>query len=649
VHSLLDRHKSLSDRLHQGGRHIGKAAREAHATVGKALTRLRQSSESLITAESPAELHAALLQLSTPARELKSGLDRLEGTVDAAEALSHVHSLLDRHKSLSDRLHQGGRHIGKAAMEAHTTVGKALTRLRQDSESVIAAGTQTELNAALLQLGTSAGVLKSGLDRLEGTVNAAKVLSSVNALLDRHTELSDRLHQGGRRNSKAARGAHGAVGKALRRLRESSETTWVDLSAAAGSRAALHGALLQLDKPASDLKDGLDHLEATADATEGEDEKDAADKKSKKKVAAASQKDVDEDVETDDKQQNDEDEGEDEKDAADKKSKKKVAAASQKDVDEDVETDDKQQNDEDEGEDEKDAADKTSKITIAASEEEDGEEDQEEAHEKSKKKMAAASQEDEGEEEDEEQQQDEEAHGKKKSTALPRHEDENEDEDEEQDEDADKEDAHKLAALERDIDSLGATVASFIELRRTEKVRGSGKHSELLEIRRRPDASAPLVGSFRAGERFRVHRQRRTSNGEVWLELADGKGFVSQAQAARVNVGRMEALGLLDAGRRVRDESEDPVSQDPMANGFPKKVAPKHDVDHDAMGMKKTKMSVKGLPEESSYENGKTETADWRNEYKWSTEAPSEIERNGATRSLPLAAALATGLAWALL
>jgi len=609
VHSLLDRHKSLSDRLHQGGRHIGKAAREAHATVGKALTRLRQSSESLITAESPAELHAALLQLSTPARELKSGLDRLEGTVDAAEALSHVHSLLDRHKSLSDRLHQGGRHIGKAAMEAHTTVGKALTRLRQDSESVIAAGTQTELNAALLQLGTSAGVLKSGLDRLEGTVNAAKVLSSVNALLDRHTELSDRLHQGGRRNSKAARGAHGAVGKALRRLRESSETTWVDLSAAAGSRAALHGALLQLDKPASDLKDGLDHLEATADATEGEDEKDAADKKSKKKVAAASQKDVDEDVETDDKQQNDEDEGEDEKDAADK----------------------------------------TSKITIAASEEEDGEEDQEEAHEKSKKKMAAASQEDEGEEEDEEQQQDEEAHGKKKSTALPRHEDENEDEDEEQDEDADKEDAHKLAALERDIDSLGATVASFIELRRTEKVRGSGKHSELLEIRRRPDASAPLVGSFRAGERFRVHRQRRTSNGEVWLELADGKGFVSQAQAARVNVGRMEALGLLDAGRRVRDESEDPVSQDPMANGFPKKVAPKHDVDHDAMGMKKTKMSVKGLPEESSYENGKTETADWRNEYKWSTEAPSEIERNGATRSLPLAAALATGLAWALL
>jgi hypothetical protein len=84
----------------------------------------------------------------------------------------------------------------------------------------------------------------------------------------------------------------------------------------------------------------------------------------------------------------------------------------------------------------------------------------------------------------------------------------------------------------------------------------------------------------------------------------------------------MEALGLLDAGHHVREESDDPeVSQDPMANGFPTKVAPKHDVDHDAMHMKKTKMSVKSLPEESSYENGKTETADWRNEYKWSTEA----------------------------
>merc|ERR1719409_2037576 len=68
--------------------------------------------------------------------ELKSGLDRLE------PVLRNVHQLLDRHKELSDRLHQGGRHIGKAAREAHSTVGKALTRLRQDSESVIATGTQ---------------------------------------------------------------------------------------------------------------------------------------------------------------------------------------------------------------------------------------------------------------------------------------------------------------------------------------------------------------------------------------------------------------------------------------------------------------------------------------------------------------------------
>merc|ERR1719321_273081 len=102
-------------------------------------------------------------------------------------------------------------------------------------------------------------------------------------------------------------------------------------------------------------------------------------------------------------------------------------------------------------------------------------------------------------------------------------------------------------------------------------------------------------------------------------------------------------MGLLDAGRWDHDTPE--VSEDPMANGFPKKVAPKHDVDHDAMHMKLTKMSVKSLPEESSYENGKTETADWRNEYKWSTEAPSEIERNAAARTLPLAA-FAAAFAW---
>merc|ERR1719321_287834 len=97
-------------------------------------------------------------------------------------------------------------------------------------------------------------------------------------------------------------------------------------------------------------------------------------------------------------------------------------------------------------------------------------------------------------------------------------------------------------------------------------------------------------------------------------------------------------MGLLDAGRWDHDTPE--VSEDPMANGFPKKVAPKHDVDHDAMHMKNTKMSVKGLPEESSYENHKTQTADWRNEYKWSTEAPSPaLAQSGAARALPLAAA----------
>merc|ERR1719379_3400742 len=118
----------------------------------------------------------------------------------------------------------------------------------------------------------------------------------------------------------------------------------------------------------------------------------------------------------------------------------------------------------------------------------------------------------------------------------------------------------------------------------------------------------------------------------------------------------MESLGLLDlrdesTGIEDAEDSDDgpEVSEDPMANGFPKQVAPKHDVDHDAMQMKKTKMSVKSLPEESSYENHKTQTADWRNEYKWSTEAPSPaLAQSGANRALPLAAAVVAVFSWSL-
>merc|ERR1719333_1699773 len=107
----------------------------------------------------------------------------------------------------------------------------------------------------------SPGELKSGLDRLQ------PVLSNVHSLLDRHTALSDRLHTGGRHIGKAAKEAHGIVGKALTRLRRSSESL-IDLAAAPVSHGALHTALLQLSKPASDLKSGLDRLEAAADATE---------------------------------------------------------------------------------------------------------------------------------------------------------------------------------------------------------------------------------------------------------------------------------------------------------------------------------------------------------------------------------------------
>merc|ERR1719324_2368605 len=202
-------------------------------------------------------------------------------------------------------------------------------------------------------------------------------------------------------------------------------------------------------------------------------------------------------------------------------------------------------------------------------EQKERDEDEDEGDVKSKKKLAASQEEDEEEEEGSEDSPSP-AVSKKSLAALELQEEEGEDADEE----AYEANMRKLAAIERDIDSLGASVATLIELT---------EDSE----------DAP----------------------EALIELTE--------------------------------DSEDApeVSQDPMANGFPKKVAPKHDVDHDAMNMKATKMSVKGLPEESSYENHLTQTADWRNEYKWSTESPSELERSGATCALPLFVAVTAVLA----
>merc|ERR1719324_2152657 len=137
VLTLLDRHDKITMLIQQGGRRSGHAVHEAHSTVGKAITKLRKSYQSLAdiaaAGGSPAALHSALLKIEAPAEELKRSLDHLEGvsllqtssshtrTVEkhqhmgrsdlAALGAAHdnVLTLLDRHDKITMLIQQGGR------------------------------------------------------------------------------------------------------------------------------------------------------------------------------------------------------------------------------------------------------------------------------------------------------------------------------------------------------------------------------------------------------------------------------------------------------------------------------------------------------------------------------------------------------------
>merc|ERR1719324_1773327 len=215
VLTLLDRHNKITMLIQQGGRRSGRAVHEAHSTVGKAITKLRKSSESLVDAAaggSPAALHAALLRIDAPAKELKKSLDHLEGVCLLQKSSSHtravekhqhmgrsdltalgaahdnVHRLLDRHNKITMLIQQGGRSSGHAVHEAHSTVGKAITKLRKSYESLAdiaaAGGSPAALHSALLRVEAPAKHLKKSLDILEGV-----------CLLQKHASKSERKRQ----------------------------------------------------------------------------------------------------------------------------------------------------------------------------------------------------------------------------------------------------------------------------------------------------------------------------------------------------------------------------------------------------------------------------------------------------------------------
>merc|ERR1719387_3115684 len=99
--------------------------------------------------------------------------------------------------------------------------------------------------------------------------------------------------------------------------------------------------------------------------------------------------------------------------------------------------------------------------------------------------------------------------------------------------------------------------------------------------------------------------QRKEAEEEEEEERAANKKSSKQFVAvSRQDEGEWKVMKKEEQAEQQEDSEDAPeASQDPML-------------------MKGTKMSVKGLPAESSHENHLTQTADWRNEYETSTEAP---------------------------
>jgi len=316
VHELLDRHEKVVKLIKQSGRRSGRDVQEAHSHVGKAIKKLRQSSESLMEVAAKKGSHealdSALQQIEAPTNELKRGLEHLVAVCliqklpqkDRARkhsrvghskrhaavnaAYDKVHNLLNRHEMITKLLQRGGHitgHMPKAidVQKAHSTVGKAITKLREESESLmqIAAeeGSHEALHSALQHMEAPANELKKGLDHLESVsllqrssehhqLGQSERLAAVDAafarvhdLLDRHEKIAMLIQKSGRRSGDAVHEAHSTVGKAIRKLRQSSESL-MEVAAQAGSHEALHSALLKIEAPANELKEGLDHLES---------------------------------------------------------------------------------------------------------------------------------------------------------------------------------------------------------------------------------------------------------------------------------------------------------------------------------------------------------------------------------------------------
>lgn len=141
----------------------------------------------------------------------------------------------------------------------------------------------------------------------------------------------------------------------------------------------------------------------------------------------------------------------------------------------------------------------------------------------------------------------------------------------------------------------------------------------VIPIHSSPDAGSPKVSELQKGDLFLVRGQHLSPDGQSWLELADGRGFVSQQQASRVDHrgrGKAHNAGLIATGRirTAAGQRRDLGGEEEIPRYGDKE-------DLQLQHFEGTKMSVDGLPQMSRHINHKTVTEDWHEEYP--TAAPT--------------------------
>lgn len=309
---LMNRHHELSESM-PDTEHRGqdlRAARRLHAELGRSIKKIRQDSESLLELaarkDGTCEVRSALHKLDSPMGALSKGLDKLSllQQVATEKATLHQHTqhpdkhlaavakmyrrvgqLVDRHHFLSGQMHDGDLQ-DKEALKLHASLGKSLRSIRKKTEALLQVRASNErpgkLRAALKQLRRPVALLQTGLQRLakrqqardrrslerlaghrnEDVAGVGAMLQKVNGLVDRHHALLRRSE--GRRLSGRelgeARELHGAVGGAIRTIRQRAESL-LQLASAGRDSPKLHSTIQDLQHPIKALQADLARLE----------------------------------------------------------------------------------------------------------------------------------------------------------------------------------------------------------------------------------------------------------------------------------------------------------------------------------------------------------------------------------------------------